>query len=349
MNRENNFDLLRILAALLVMMGHMYSLIGIAAPTLLFSQLHSLGIIIFFVIGGYLISCSWENDRNYFRYLLKRVLRIIPALVVYVIFAACVVGPLVTDLPVREYFSNPLFINYFKNIRLEVQYVLPGVFTGNPMPAVNGSLWSLPVEFLMYLIIPLLCEIGKKGKGAVHVGLTLGICILAFCRAVFFPEWHYVIYGMDLAQVINIVPYYFLGSMIATLKVDKNVWNMNWAIVILVIAQGIQGFAASYILGYILIPYVVFSIAFGMEPLSAKIPIIRKFEISYGLYLYGFLVQQVVIMYASRFGISLSMSEYIVISVLFTTVLALLSQYFIEKPMQKVCKKILGRQKRGGV
>ena len=89
--------------------------------------------------------------------MLKRIFRIVPAMAVYCVIAACVIGPIITSIPLKEYFSHISFRNYFKNIVLYITYFLPGVFESNPYPnAVNGSIWSLPIEFMMYFFVPLL-------------------------------------------------------------------------------------------------------------------------------------------------------------------------------------------------
>lgn len=101
-SRENNFNIIRFMAAIMVMAGHMAYIGGYSLPTLWGQGIQSLGVKIFFLIGGYLISKSWLSDPNPLRYSIKRIFRIFPALVIYTVIAAYVVGPLLSDLPMRN-------------------------------------------------------------------------------------------------------------------------------------------------------------------------------------------------------------------------------------------------------
>lgn len=153
--RSNNFNILRFLAALMVMAGHMGYILGTSVPQLWGEQIQVLGVRIFFLIGGFLITKSWLSDPHFLRYSVKRCSRIWPALIVYVLFVTFIAGPFITSLTVREYFFNSGITRYLKNILFYIEYNLPGVFYTNPYPyAVNGSLWTLPVEMLMYLAVP---------------------------------------------------------------------------------------------------------------------------------------------------------------------------------------------------
>src|SRR5690606_21549998 len=110
---RDNFLLLRLGAALLVLLGHSYALL---APGLAeadpahrwFDQIYShfIGVMAFFVISGYLITLSWQRNPRIGRYLAARALRILPALGACVILTAFVLGPLATSLSWTEYFTS---------------------------------------------------------------------------------------------------------------------------------------------------------------------------------------------------------------------------------------------------
>ena len=78
--RDNNFNIIRFVAAIMVMAGHMAYIGGYTLPTLWGEGIQALGVKIFFLIGGFLIAKSWESDSNPVRYMTKRVFRIFPAL-----------------------------------------------------------------------------------------------------------------------------------------------------------------------------------------------------------------------------------------------------------------------------
>jgi hypothetical protein len=199
----NNFDLLRLFAALLVLWSHAHTLAGRPEPLLLsWATLGPVGVFIFFVISGYLVSISWNADPNIGRFLARRLLRLIPALIVVILLSMFVLGPLVTTLPLADYFSHPHFSLYLLNIVLHPVYSLPGVFEHMRVPyAVNGSLWSLPVEFLMYLVLAAggFARLPRWVAIASFVLLAVGTVTWALVRTKSLTLW-----GMDLAPGGNL-------------------------------------------------------------------------------------------------------------------------------------------------
>lgn len=161
--RKNNFGFIRLLSAIMVITGHMYVLTGQSAPGIMWGGIHGFGVASFFVIGGYLNTKSWTSRPIFKRYFAKRVCRIFPALIVWISFTVFVIGPLTTSLSMKEYICNSLTWKYMLNCFLYINHHLPGVFENNiASEAVNGSLWCLPVEFLMYLVLPIYVNIGQR-------------------------------------------------------------------------------------------------------------------------------------------------------------------------------------------
>ena len=118
---SNNFDFLRVIAALLVLISHCPELFNYSVfnsdP---FSQ--SIGmsmgrtaVLIFFIISGYLISRSWESKESITDFFIARFLRIYPALIVITILTAFVLGPLLTTLSTSEYFDHHITYKYLEN------------------------------------------------------------------------------------------------------------------------------------------------------------------------------------------------------------------------------------------
>ena len=62
-SRDNNFDLLRLLAAWAVLVSHSFALLGRPEPLHQFgTTLGNVGVLIFFAVSGLLIRRSWEYD-----------------------------------------------------------------------------------------------------------------------------------------------------------------------------------------------------------------------------------------------------------------------------------------------
>ena len=157
-NRENNFDLLRLVFAGSVFFWHLYVLSR--APALeMFSHVFSASIAVkgFFVISGYLVMMSWENSSSLRDYAGKRVRRIYPAYAA-VVLACAIAGTFFTALPLADYFNasllrylaaNLVFLNFLAP-------TLPGIFGGHSYTEVNGALWTLKIEVAYYAFVPVL-------------------------------------------------------------------------------------------------------------------------------------------------------------------------------------------------
>lgn len=292
----NNFDWLRLLAAVTVIYGHAFPLTNTPSLLVLDNSVQAFAVKIFFVISGYLISLSWIADPCVHRYLVKRLLRIIPGLVVVVAMAAIIVGPIFTVLPAGVYFSNASFYGYFYNIILYPVYNLPGLFGYLPYKvAVNGSLWSLPVEFSMYLLMPPILSISSLRNGRLLLGLlTVVLCILSLVclRSQYYIMPRVVFYGSSLRSALDVCPYFFIGACFAYYRFERFL-NIEIALAIVCTLALLQPTSAwfSEALLYIATPYVILSFAVAGDQLFSMVG--RYGDFSYGLYLYGFLVEQV--------------------------------------------------------
>ena len=151
---------LRLLAAGAVVVDHAFLLAGHETPVVLAwstRNLHlgGLAVVVFFVLSGFLVASSWLQDPDLVRFLRKRTLRIFPALVVVVAVSVLALGPALTTLPLLDYATSGGTWQYLRSAVLApVEFHLPGVFVDNPgSDYVNGSLWTLPLELLCYCLL----------------------------------------------------------------------------------------------------------------------------------------------------------------------------------------------------
>lgn len=306
-DRVNNFDAIRLLGAILVLVGHGYVLLGRedSNPSIWGTHIQTAGLILFFSLSGYLIATSWKLDPRLLPYLKKRALRIFPALIIVTLASMFILGPTLSRLSVLEYFSNSNLWPYLKNIILSPVYALPGVFEFVPFPnAVNGSLWSLPAEFACYLLVPLVALLPTRFRSFAFLlmGISSGV-VSAYLSS---NELRVVVYGTDVAQATSVWPYFMIGAAIA--YAGRSIpLRLDIALAALVagtLFSSIFPDEQRYI-WWIILPYAV--ICFG----SAQTPVLRRAgrfgDISYGLYLYSFPVQQslIVIFPSLVFPISL--------------------------------------------
>lgn len=168
-DRDNNLNLVRITAALAVLVTHSFALtLGPNAEPLrqhLGTTLGTMAVDVFFVASGFLVTFSLAKRQSVLEFVLARALRILPALFVMLLLSVAVLGPAFTALPLADYFADRRVATYLikgATLVTGIEFELPGVFLRNPYPAVvNGSLWTLPWEVAMYGLL-LLAWIGAK-------------------------------------------------------------------------------------------------------------------------------------------------------------------------------------------
>ncbi|WP_224364795.1 acyltransferase family protein [Hyalangium versicolor] len=288
--KRNNLDFIRFVAAAGVIFSHAFPLgqgLGTLDPLERFSHRQStvgqLCVAVFLMISGVLIAQSQERASSLGSYLWARALRIFPGLGVMLLASVFLLGPAMTELPLGAYFqSSETYLYLLRNFTLyQSQWTLPGVFHGNAFPnAVNGSLWSLKFEVGFYLLV--------AGLGAAR--LLRGWVVLA---------------GWALAVVVPFVPHvgprlhlwpelylYFGGGMALYLLRDKvrmSPWVACGCFAVLVLTAWLGGFR--YAVGSCGV-YAVMYLAFVPSRLAR---FGRYGDFSYGVYIYAFPVQQLVV------------------------------------------------------
>src|SRR5271170_293081 len=151
------------------------------------------GVFVFFAISGFLVTQSFEQTGDPLRFMTKRALRIFPGLFVAALLSAFVLAPLVTTLEPGAYFSQPAPYRYVAGSTLFDQTVheLPGVmFVNNPVGLeINGSLWTLRFEFMMYVMVMALGVLRLLNLRAALLLLAFGMACLHFNMLDELEEW----------------------------------------------------------------------------------------------------------------------------------------------------------------
>lgn len=339
MARTNNFDGLRLLGAMSVVVGHAYHLLGRpeGIPVLLGYPVQTLGVVVFFAISGYLITASWTRKSNPLTYLAARCLRIFPALIVVVVLTVAVLGPVATVLTTSEYAGNDRTLRYLINIALQPQYDLPGVFTDLPYPvAVNGSLWTLPAEFFCYLVVPVLCLVPRPAR-FVTVAAFLAVSIhLARVPAIDSP----VIWGTRVSDAAGMWVFFAAGSLFRLAsEYRRDIFRTDVAIGLVALYACVIGVLPTSLIwiSWIALPYAVLTIGLGSTPYFRRAA--RFGDLSYGVYLYAFPVQQLIVMYLGVTRMSVNVALVTAISL----VLAWLSWHVVEHPSLRLKEAITRR------
>ncbi len=324
---QNNLDFLRLVGAVLVLVGHHYVLNDLPAIGAFRSGIHTLGVKIFFAISGYLISKSWYSDPSLYRFAARRIVRIFPALVCVVLVSVFVLGPLATHRELGEYFYDNQTIRYFENIVLRIRYRLPGVFENNHRPGVNGSLWTLPVEAIMYCLVAVVGIFGRRLKKIEWmIWVTIGL-LLVLMKVDARSENTLdglIFYGIGIKSAVNVSVYFVFGSVLFILRryIPLNpVVGFVFLLILMIPFPGIF----YYIEGF-MFSYFVLSIGLLSTPIIRDAS--RFGDFSYGIYLYAFPVQQYFIytkLFADKFYVQL------LFSALVTFIFAYMSWHFLEK------------------
>src|SRR5215475_9962692 len=159
-SHNNNFNLLRMMAASSVLVSHSWSLAfykGIGEPLTSITpfSLGHLAVMLFFGLSGFLIAKSFDSRRSTIEFLTARAFRLYPGLLLALTFCVFVIGPLWTVEPLSVYLHDPVtwkFIPAGLSL-VRLHYELPGVFEHNPHFGVNGSLWTLYYEVFCYICL----------------------------------------------------------------------------------------------------------------------------------------------------------------------------------------------------
>jgi peptidoglycan/LPS O-acetylase OafA/YrhL len=339
--RFDSFDLLRAAGALLVLVSHSFVLTGRPEPGVPGADtLGGLGVAIFFSISGYLIALSWRRDPRPGAFLVKRSLRIFPALGVAVVLAAFLLGPVVTRLPAGTYLASPETWGYLCNIGLYIVYPLPGVFEGLPHPrSVNGSLWTLPIEFTMYLIVAMV-GVFCRGRAWAYAAVFTVFAALAIT---WLPAQNQatIVYAMDARYLAIFGTYYFAGASIAAFRLERRLTTPLHSLLLLSLLATYSEPRAFTAVLWIALPAAAVSLGRSGNRASAWLS--AKGDFSYGLYIYAFPVQQTLVMLWPAPPIV----PYIAVVLAATLAFAVASWHWIERPALGWKARLTGRTRAG--
>lgn len=336
---RNNFDSLRFLFASFVIITHSFALVGNESMEFVskFSNgqfnLSYIGLRGFFIISGFLIYQSVERSKSIVDFIWKRFLRVFPALLIVSFITAFIIGPLISSESFENFFTNNepylFFINSVDLFLKNNHTCLPGVFINNPHGCeVNGSLWTITYEFLFYIGLISLFVIQNKNARKIFLLVTL-IFIYMVKRIYVNPYIKYEYYigdtSIGLKAATDFGCFFILGSIFASLKFDK--LSQKLLVVILIICSLIFALFVYKNL-FSSVPVIIVPIVLSSGLLKFNLfPFLEKTgDISYGTYLYGFPVQQILLQYFHPGAYGLMVTSLIV-----SSILGFLSWNLIEK------------------
>jgi peptidoglycan/LPS O-acetylase OafA/YrhL len=331
--RDNNFNLIRIVAALAVLITHSFALTigtGDAEPfrETLGMTMGSIAVDVFFITSGFLVTASLLSRQSVIDFAWARVLRIFPALLVMLILTVFVLGVCVSNLPPALYLADSRTYFYFMKCATLITGVaenLPGVFAGNPFRnTVNGSLWTMPYEIRMYAVLAVtwvvLRMVKNRGFRFLQLALVAG-CVVA---GVVVVARHF--YLPSDGQFARLFFMFFSGAAFYVLRAHIRLSRAYfWLAVTALLLSALANKHVFFIVYELSIAYVLFYLAY--IPRGA----IRKYNLlgdySYGVYIYAFPIQQTVV--ALLPGVSVQ--AMLAASASVTLLLAALSWHLLER------------------
>jgi peptidoglycan/LPS O-acetylase OafA/YrhL len=351
---RNNIDLLRFLLASSVIVCHCYAVFYgweqfvKNEPFMKWSggkiSIGSAAVNFFFVISGFLIVRSFENSAHFLEYIKKRILRIYPGFIAVFIFCFLIVAPIdyMKNLSISEY------LNFFSSLpakretanMLSLQSPIENrYFTQLPQSGLNNSLWTIHYEFLCYLLIPLLAWLGLT-KQKKWFFILLLISYLLLCLQTYgyiFP------FKQSLSGGIIGNPYYYprfftyflCGSCVYIFRnqIPRKVWMSVVALILFILSFKLNLIDVIWPLTG---TYLLFYVAYHHQYIFPKFS--KYGDFSYGIYLYGWPLQQLVMLFWGKY-----LNVYTFFAIVFPIILlfAALSWKMVEGPALKLKKSEL--------
>jgi peptidoglycan/LPS O-acetylase OafA/YrhL len=296
--RANNFDAVRLMAALSVVFSHSFLIADGSEASEPFVRITGnqcilglVGVFVFFIISGYLVTESYCRHPAPGRFAVRRMLRIYPGLLVNVLVCAFLIGPMVSTLPSGAYLGNPELRQFLVNaLSLDPGPLqLPGVlFADNSVGLlINGSLWTLRYEVMMYLMI-LALGMARLLSLPIAVILTaIGIAAVCFENAL-------KPFG-DLGEMAWFLGFFGSGMVLSLLR-ERLVLDWRYAFL------AIGGLIVFTWLGRLIMLFPLagaYLVIYFARRYDYWLDYSKYFgDLSYGLYIYGWPAEQLV-MYLS--------------------------------------------------
>lgn len=291
-NHQNNFTALRLLFAWMVLFTHSFAIVNpqvidpISARIMPWHWLGGIAVGGFFAISGFLVTASFVQ-RGAGTFVASRALRLFPCVIVYSLVMIFLLGPFAARVDFQTYWRAEPWANMWNALLWRWEHNLPYVFDANPMKgSTNGSAWTLPIELRCYIGVLFLGLAGAfKERRTANFALLLLLVTVAMNRKElpFFPE------GERAVEPI----FFFLVGGLAW--VNRAHIPMSALLAAVALAAPVAAavlkipavFEWAFIVGF---TYVILFAAYCLPHLNVD----RFGDISYGLYLYAWPIQQLV-------------------------------------------------------
>lgn len=354
--RDNNFNLIRMVAAFSVLLTHCFALVGGSRESepllsMLGMTIGDIAVDMFFVTSGFLITASLLSRKSMIDFIWARMLRIYPALIVALVLSAFILGPYFTTLPLSGYFLDPDTWFYLMRGLLPFigfSFLLPGVFEGNPYAGVvNGSLWTITFEVLMYALLAIFWIMVGWGRRSFrktdatgrekNVWVPLmhlpGLRVVWMKRVVLaylLPVGVYVLaarwFEFEMVRFFPLSFMFFTGAAFYLFRERIHLSSALFGVALAILIFSLFHDSVPFSLVYsIVLAYCIFYVAY--VPVGSIRQYNRLGDYSYGVYVYAFPLQQALVALIPN----ISIWQLMLLSSVMVVLLAVLSWHFLEK------------------
>jgi peptidoglycan/LPS O-acetylase OafA/YrhL len=326
---NNNFDLIRLIASLAVIFGHSFYLFptnsyqGSISIFLKNNYNGNLAVYVFFFLSGIFITSSFDKSNSPVKFVIARVFRIWPALIVCILVTVFVVGPIFTNRSLVDYFTAHQTWRYLIKNGLIFHFEAP--LTGVFGDGVNGSLWTLHTEVLCYFIILVIGVLGLLKRKIYVIAVVIILYLIRHNQ--------YFVYCFNQTANVLQLMFFLFGTLSYTFRkyfiID---YKIGLAIISIFLISCFLNFPGTQWLSYLALIYSMLLLATAGFFKRLRPP----GDFSYGIYIYGFLIQQIIVCLFPKLTSFPSM----LVTMPLACIVGGVSWYFIENKAIKKAKKL---------
>lgn len=336
--RPSGFDYMRIVLSLVVLILHAFANGGGKELTQrVFWEVPGMNAIVlsvlpmFFALSGFLVAGSLYRCKTLISFFGLRFVRIYPALAVEVLLTAFLLGPIVTTLPLGEYFTSNGFFRYLVNVTGHTTVYLPGAFADNPQPHIaNGQLWTVPWELMCYIALGLAAIIGgRRSRTILFLGFFL-VIVAALLQHGVNTDWTFAPYQGAVAGRLLVIA--FMAGVV--FYAYREYVPVTTPYLLSATVAAVLLFSFSFMGQYVAVVLTAYiTCALGvMNP--KRLALLRHADLSYGVFLYHFIVQQTLMYFFSSLQ---TWYWCLLLSLPVSIAVAAASWYLVEQPV--MCRK----------
>lgn len=337
--KNNNFNLIRLIASYFVIFAHSFAIQGMGQDFLVSytgkTHLGQMSVYIFTFLSGIFTIKSIINSKGNFEFVIKKIFKIYPSLIICLV-TSIFIGSVFTSLSFKEYWTDPQILRYFINNFFNIfnEHFLPGVFENHPDSSMNGVLWYITFQIRVYFMCIIISTIlGKERKCKEKWSLVLLIILIWIIAS---PDTFPLLGNQTiLLGNINFPQYTITFTIGALVFLNIKEINIHFVYVFITLIFMVLFKNSEIIIGFYGYGFIIIALWMGTNKNILKFKVNKDY--SYGIFLFGWPIGQ------SIKEVFPSISPYM--STIFTCIIATLISIFlyniVDTKMNDLSKKII--------